>query len=402
MKRAYLFVYVWPEPFSSAAGVRTLQMAQHLAALGVTVTLLSPCKENAASDYWRSLGFSTVCCPSNQRSVLSDLQLPEPHFVIFDRFVMEEQFGWQVRELWPQAIQLVDTQDLHHVRRYREKLAKDGGTISEIRNLANWSATEDFDREMSSLYRADACFVVSSWEKEWLIQRSYPEDRVFCLPFSPQQPPTKIPPFESREAFLFLGNFRHPPNLDAARWLVKAWKHHGEKIQSKLILVGAYPSQEVSQWQQVGKVEIKSSVQELAPLFAKSVALLAPLRFGAGIKGKILEAWSHGVPVVSSSIGLEGMQSEGYFDSEECWLEECLRLKTDSSYWSKRSSESLAHAETFSFERLAPQWKECLRSVEKNFFQWRNHPVTRMLKYHQNNSYKYFSLWIEEKNRERP
>ena len=401
MKRAYLFVYVWPEPFSSAAGVRTLQMAQHLSQLGIAVTLVSPCKENSASQFWRDLGFSTLCCPSNDRQCLSNLALQAPHLVIFDRFVMEEQFGWQIRELWPQAIQIVDTQDLHHVRRFREQLAKEGLPISSIQSMQGWVPNEDFDRELSSLYRADCCLVVSSWEKNWLIQHQFPKDRVFCIPFSPQQEAPASVSFEGRDSFLFVGNFRHPPNLDGARWLVSLWKTIYEETKKKLVLAGAYPSQEVSQWNRANFIEVKSSVQTLAPLFQKSIALLAPLRYGAGIKGKILEAWSFGVPVVSTSIGLEGMADSLSFDTEQSWKDECLRLHQDHSYWVQRSNESLSNGTAFSKASLKNLWNDCLVSSETHFQSWRKHPVTRMLKFHQNNSYKYFSLWIEEKNRER-
>jgi glycosyltransferase involved in cell wall biosynthesis len=399
MKSALLFVYVWPEPYSSAAGVRTLQIAQHLQKLNFQVSLVSPCKENEASSYWRGLGFSTLSCPSNERFALANYAHMNPALVIYDRFVMEEQFGWQAREAWPQALHLVDTQDLHHIRRFREQRIKAGATIGEAKGMKNWQPDADFDRELSSLYRADASLVVSSWERDWLLARGYPQERVFSCPFAPQVETAKPKPRMERRDFLFLGNFRHAPNLDAVRWLWTFWPKIHAATGAKLNLIGAYPPQEISQLQKHASVQIKGNEKQIESYLSSALALFAPLRFGAGIKGKVLEAWSYGTPVVGTSIAFEGMASSPGKDSEEEWISEATKLFREPEYWQSASQQSWQSAQLFSFANNHCTWENIIELGERQKDQWRLHPVTRMLLFHQNQSYKYFSLWIEEKNK---
>ncbi len=399
MKRAALFVYVWPEPYSSAAGVRTLQIAKHLQSFDYEVVLFSPCKENEASTYWREMGFSTISCPSNQRSTLNEHRQLRLDVILYDRFVMEEQFGWQAREIWPQALHLVDTQDLHHVRRFREQLIKNGASIAEVKALSNWRPNNDFDRELSSLYRADVSLVVSSWEREWLLDRGYPAERVFTCPFSPQNETASPLPFGERKDFLFLGNFRHAPNLDAVRWLISFWPKIHTATGATLNLIGAYPSQEISQLQKVPGVRIRGNETNIEAFLRTAVALFAPLRFGAGIKGKILEAWSYGTPVLGTSIAFEGMSFSPGLDSEDFWISEAVKIYKQENQWNSASEQARQDARKFSFPKHRQVWQEILAQGQQHKEDWRNHPVTRMLLFHQNQSYKYFSLWIEEKNK---
>ncbi len=399
MKRAVLFVYVWPEPYSSAAGVRTLQIAKHLGSLEYEVTLISPCKENDASAHWRKMGYATLSCPSNQRSALAAYAQLNPAVVLYDRFVMEEQFGWQARESWPQALHLIDTQDLHHVRRYREQLNAKGSSIAAVKALRDWQPDLDFDRELSSLYRADACLVVSSWEREWLLARGFPAERVFTCPFSPQNETSQRLPFGERKDFLFLGNFRHPPNLDAVRWLVSFWPKLHSATGATLNLIGAYPPQEISQLQKSPSIRVRGNESNIEPYLKSAIALCAPLRFGAGIKGKILEAWSYGTPVLGTSIAFEGMCSLPGLDNEESWISEAINLSHHEGVWHAASDQASVNAKAFAFAKHHQIWQEILTQGQKHRENWRNHPVTRMLLFHQNQSYKYFSLWIEEKNK---
>jgi hypothetical protein len=399
MKRVAIFVYVWPEPYSSAAGVRTEQLTRQLEELGYTVVFFSPCKNNESSEFWKAKGIETIFCPANHRSALSQHQSLEPELVIYDRFVMEEQFGWQVNEIWPNALQFIDTQDLHHIRRIREKMAKDGAEISEIKKLEAWQPDADFDRELSSLFRADACFVVSSWEKEWLIERGYPKERVFHYAFSSTKKISSKIPWKDRSNFLFLGNFRHAPNLDAVKWLAIFWPKIHEQTQAKLVLVGAYPPQWISELAKNRSIQLVANSKEIDSFLANSRLLLAPLRFGAGIKGKVIEAWNQNTPVVGTSIAFEGMGKVASHDTKSDFLEAAVKLYLDETEWKKESEMAPNHLHNFDPLVLKNTLKKAIEIGNQKKLNWRNSIITRMLKLHSQNSYKYFSLWIEEKNR---
>ncbi len=395
---AVLFAYVWPEPFSSAAGVRTLELCKNLRALGFEPLVLSPCKENTASAYLNQEGIRTLPTPANDSSVVEQLKKITPNLVLYDRFVMEEQFGWRARELWPEALHLVDTQDLHSVRRARERLLAAGASAEEISSLTKADFGLDLDRELSSLYRADGCLVVSTWERDWLLQQNYPAERVFYLPFGAAKE-NSSPSFADRKDYAFLGNFRHPPNLDAVDWLAKdLWpKIHNN---NNLYLYGAYPPATVSKLHGKDGIIVAGSVQNHRAALQKHRVLLAPLRFGAGIKGKVLEAWATGTPVVGTPIAMEGFDHAS-FQGEE-FIQTAKALYESESQWQSAQQQGYKALETFAPERLK---QELAKILEIGFSQkqnWRQHWISRVLKHQTNNSTKYFSLWIEAKNQKAP
>jgi glycosyltransferase involved in cell wall biosynthesis len=396
--KALLFVYVWPEPLSSAAGVRTVELCRHLQKLGYEVTLLSPCRENAASAALNQAGLRTLPCPANDSSVEAGLSGLPAALVLYDRFVMEEQFGWRARMLWPQALHLVDTQDLHTVRRARERLVAEGKNLRQVQELEGAPTGPDLERELASLYRADACLVVSSWEKEWLERQGYPEDRVFCLPFG-AEPEKNTPSFAERDGFAFLGNFRHPPNLDGLFWLVeKLWPALRQRIPTaELHLYGAYPPASVSALHGKNGIFAHGPVERHRAFLQKHRVLLAPLRYGAGIKGKVLEAWAAGLAVAGTPVALEGLGLPGTEDL----VEAAVRLHENETDWEEARRRGRAALETFAPERLRDELGKILSLGSERREAWRQDPVGRMLRHHQQNASKYFSLWIEAKNKSR-
>jgi len=114
----------------------------------------------------------------------------------------------------------------------------------------------------------------------------------------------------SRVGVLFVGNFHHDPNRDAAIWLAREimpilWKAN---VNVKLTIVGAGPGPDILSLA-TDKVHVAANVsdEQLSEYYKTSRVVAVPLRYGAGVKNKVMEALSHGVPVVSTSIGVEGM-----------------------------------------------------------------------------------------------
>ncbi|MDO5416883.1 MAG: glycosyltransferase [Lachnospiraceae bacterium] len=138
-----------------------------------------------------------------------------------------------------------------------------------------------------------------------------------------------------REGILFVGGFNHPPNRDGAEWFVhQIYPEIYEKTKIPFYIVGSNPPQEIRSLHQKG-VEIKGfiSEEELQRLYDKCRLVVVPLRYGAGVKGKVIEALYHGVPVVTTSVGAEGIARSreimDIVDGKEEFKEHVLSLYED-------------------------------------------------------------------------
>lgn len=385
--KALFFTYVWPEPSSSAAGVRTLELMVALQRHGWQVEALSPCRDNSFRAALEARGIRCHEQGPNDSAADALLRSINPDLAVFDRFVMEEQFGWRVRENCPGAAQVVDTQDLHFVRRTRERALKSGASLEAIEKFTGLEGGEDMVRELSSLYRADMALVVSTWEQELLKQHGVEAQ---WMPLFASEDGISA---GARDGFCFLGNFRHPPNLDGILWLARElW----DKSLGSLHLYGAYPPAEISALDGKENVRVHGPVADHRAALRKHKALLAPLRYGAGIKGKVLEAWMTSTPVIGTPIAFEGMGGGGWlqFRDKKEFREALARLPEED--W---GSVGLNHAKAF-FHGHDSRWAQSMEGLLKNLPALRKRNlVGRLLTHAQANSTKYFSRWIEEKEK---
>jgi glycosyltransferase involved in cell wall biosynthesis len=388
MKQAVFFLTVWPEPRSSAAGVRTRELMAILQSEGFEVHAVSPSGLGPYRDELENCGVRTHSCDPNASSLTDSALAPlTPSLVIFDRFLMEEQFGWRTRHLWPNARALVDTIDLHALRRARER---SGSVIPSDEEFG-----DDLLRELASLHRAGGALVVSPIELELLVKRfSFPPERVACVPFSAVIEPS-LPGFHERANFCFLGNFRHAPNLDSVLWLlVEHWpKIRARLPHAELHLYGAYPPAQISAHKGKNGVFSHGYVQDHRSALRSHRCLLGPLRFGAGIKGKVMEAWACGTPVAGTALTFEGMGNAGL--RSDTLAEETCDLYESQSAWEAESARGIAEVESL----FSPS---NVRAAFLGFLA--ESPATagltgRMLRHQSNNATKYFSRWIEAKNR---
>lgn len=393
---AVFFVYVWPEPQSSAAGVRTRELIDVLLESGWRVAAVSPSGESPHAAALRARGVAIHTCDPNH-SPASDpaLQSLAPALVVYDRFVMEEQFGWRARALWPEAFHVVDTQDLHALRRARERLVQANASPERVLNPTPEDMGEDLLRELASLYRADAALVVSSFELALL--RGWGYGAATHLPFSAaaDAPPA---PFAARAGFAFLGNFRHPPNLDSVRFTLREiWPRTRAALpHAELHLYGAYPPAEISAHKGKHGVHAHGPVTDHRAALRSHRALLAPLRFGAGIKGKVLEAWGTGTPVVGTALTFEGM---GHGKGKDP-VEDLVRLEEQAARENAQAA-GLSHvAREYSREKIAGDFLQFIEAGRTGLMPARaQNLVGQMLRHHSVNSTKYFSRWIEGKRK---
>jgi glycosyltransferase involved in cell wall biosynthesis len=420
---ALLFSTVWPEPESSAAGVRQLQWVRFFQQAGFSVVLSSPSKlkvgKNSTSDSAANLAnlkdVKLLSLPMNQSSIVDELKLLAPTIVMFDRFILEEQFGHFVYGACPEALVVLETEDLHFVRRARESVREN---FLQMESLPpDFYKTETALRETASIERVDYAYLVSSFEESLLWEEfgiSLAKVQWVPFTFNPIIEPAFEKFFSERADFSWVGNFRHAPNMDGLRWFLKEiWPRlRTELPQAKLNLYGAYPTAEVMGWEDASKgIVSHGPAKTLSEVFENARVNLAPLRFGAGVKGKILEGFRHGLPCVTTKVGVEGLlpaNSIGDFEfpgieanDPDTFVKACLELYQNEALWNQKRLDALklldgVYAEDQIFPNVLEQMNHLLlRKQQGELPSWNS----KILRHELMNSHKYFSKWIEEKER---
>lgn len=409
MTRTVLLLgYVWPESNASAAGVRDWALVRAFQHSQWKVIYASPSKTNSFSEKLNAEGIETKTVAANDSSFDSWIGGLRPDYVVYDRFVMEEQFGWRVRAHSPQTVQILDTQDLHFLRRAREKALQNGATLQRIFDAEIDLHTEDAFREIASIYRSDLTLVLSDFEFELLVKRFALEPSLLSwLPFS-YPPPPEPRDFNEREHFSVIGNFRHPPNADGVRWLhEKIWPLIRRQLpHAEAHIYGAYPSREMMDLTdpKSGFI-VKGPAQDQYETLSRYRVNLAPLRFGAGIKGKIADGWWCGTPAVTTPIGAEGMHGGlpfgGLVSSDaESFAEQAVRLHQDATLWREKQRDGLELIrQRFDEPKTAARLIDALELTRRELpgLRRRNF-IGAMLSHHFHRSTVYFSKWIEAKN----
>lgn len=319
-KRLLVIGYVWPEPNSSAAGARMLQLIQSFQDQGYSITYSSPAApSDHAIDYTKH-HIQAVSIDLNDSSFDQFIVDLQPDAVLFDRFMMEEQFGWRVEKYCPNALRLLDTEDLHCLRYARQTLAK--GNTNVIKDVPDEALYSDqAKREIASIYRCDLTFMISQYEMELLQSRfSIPKSILIYLPFLIEPANLPLRTFEEREHFISIGNFRHEPNWDAVLQLKQhIWPLIRKQLpKAELHVYGAYPPKKATQLHNEKQgFLVKGWCEDAYQVLQQSRVLLAPLRFGAGLKGKLIDAAQCHLPSVTTSIGAEGLNQD---DKKETFL----------------------------------------------------------------------------------
>jgi glycosyltransferase involved in cell wall biosynthesis len=307
-KKVLIIGLIWPEPAATAAGTRMMQLIHFFLNHEYELSFASVSSKTELSFDLESLGINCFSIELNHSSFDVKLKELTPGIVLFDRFLSEEQFGWRVQESCPDALRILDTEDLHFLRKSRELALKD--------NNADWQKYIQNDitkREVASIFRCDISLIISQFEVSLLEDYFKISPSLLCyLPIFDQSyldnSIRNQHTYEERKHFMTIGNFKHKPNLDAVRFLRESiWPLiKGQLPTCEMHVYGAYPSEAVKQLE--SKKEgffIKGWIAEKSQAFTNYRVCLAPLRFGAGQKGKLLDAMHFGTPSVTTSIGAE-------------------------------------------------------------------------------------------------
>jgi glycosyltransferase involved in cell wall biosynthesis len=401
--------YVWPEAESSAAGLRTWNWIRCFRQANWEIVFASASQENEFTEKLKQFGVITHPIQANQPAFDSWIRHLRPDFVLFDRFVTEEQFGWRVQENAPQAVRVLDTQDLHFLRRARESALKNGTSLDDLAACRFPLVTEDTLRELGAIYRSDWSLMISDFETQLLQQKFLiPKALLSTFRFQyPEQTPIS-PSYSDRENFVMIGNFRHPPNRDGILWFRKEiWPLIRKKIsKAQVHIYGAYPPREMMQLSDPEhRFFVKGPCANQFETLMKYKVNLAPLRFGAGIKGKISDGWWAGTPVVATEIGSEGMAEDlpwgGAISNRpdefadlavELYQNECLwNVAQKNGYQILQRHYSTQKNSDIFLSRLIMLQSDLESRRQANL-------IGAILSHHTCRSTKYFSKWIEAKN----
>jgi glycosyltransferase involved in cell wall biosynthesis len=410
MKKLLVIGFVWPEPNSSAAGSRMMQLIGLFQKQGYEVTFASAAQDSDFMVNLSEFGIEKVAIALNHSSFDEFVKTLQPNVVLFDRFMIEEQFGWRVVENCPNAIRILDTEDLHCLRIARQKALKQNRLFS-INDLL---VEEVAKREIASILRCDLTLMVSEFEMD-VLQNVFRIDAslLFYLPILFDVFETsfvdEFPSFEERDGFVFIGNFLHEPNWDAVLFLKESiWPKISQKIpKATLKIYGAYPSQKVLQLHHPkSNFFIMGRAENAQEVVRKSKVVLAPLRFGAGIKGKLLEAMQTGTPSVTTNIGAEAMLGNlpwnGFVsDTVEDFVDAAVQLYTDRAIWlaSQHNGFSILN-KRYQKDLFEGVFVERLQHLLSNIEEHRrNNFYGALLQHHTLSSTKYMSKWIEAKNK---
>jgi len=402
--------FVFPEPNSSAAGGRMVQLISIFKKLGFEVTFASPAMDSEYMIDLDSLGVTKKFIALNCSSFDVFVKELNPSIVLFDRFMIEEQFGWRVAENCPDALRLLDTEDLHCLRSARQKAFKEKRTFSTDDLLVEDVAK----REISSILRCDVSLMISEYEIE-ILHAVFKIDStlLYYLPLLLESIEDStiqnLPSFEYRKNFVFIGNFLHEPNWNAVQYLKETiWPLIRKQMpEAVLQIYGAYPSQKVLQLHQTKEgFHIMGRANDAQEVVRNSRIVLAPLRFGAGIKGKLLEAMQCGTPSVTTTIGAESMCGDlpwnGFIaDDAQVFADKAVELYQEKTLWLKAQENGFEIVEKRYLKSLfADDFMQYVLEIQTHLKQHRlQNFMGTMLQHHTLTSTKYMSRWIEEKNR---
>jgi len=409
MKNLLIIGFTWPEPNSTAAGSRMLQLIELFKKENYNITFASTASKNINSFNFSSLNIKTIDIELNNSSFDVILKEINPVVVLFDRYLTEEQFGWRIEENCPKALRILDTEDLHFLR-YARHTAYRKNTEVSLKLLTNDIAK----REIASIYRCDLTLIISKFEME-LLTKTFKINKslLIYVPFLLNSVNTKLfnsyPSFDQRKNFISIGNFKHEPNWNAVLYLKQIiWPLiHKELPNVEMHIYGAYTSEKVKQLH--NKQEgffIKGWAKDTETVFKNSRVCLAPLQFGAGLKGKLIDSMLYGTPNVTSQIGAEGMQDKlpwnGFIeDDPTLFAKKAIKLYLDENIWEVVQQNGVNIIDTcFSKEIFTKKLMKRIQKIaEKLIVHRENNFVGSMLLHHKLKSTKYLSKWIEEKNK---
>jgi GT2 family glycosyltransferase len=337
-KRALVIDVGTPTPDQDAGSVVTMATIKIYQDLGYKVTFLP--RDNFLFDpvytaALQRLGVECIYAPYDvDFAVFMARQGAQFDVIQVFRIDVAEKCLPDLRRHAPSAPVIFHNVDLHYLRMSRQaELGKD----PELRLAAEQMKV----RELDLLKRVD-CTIVTSPVEEEILRRENPDANILVFPYMIDVVGTSVG-FTPRRDLMFLGGYRHTPNVDAAEWFVdEIWPKLANRLpEANLLIAGASPTESIKALAS-DRIDVTGMIPDLGPIFDQTRVFVAPIRYGAGIKGKVATAMAHGVPVVATSCAAEGMFLENerdllIVDDPDTFAEHVFTLYTDPEAWAKFS-----------------------------------------------------------------
>lgn len=300
-----------PEPDKDAGSVNSVYAMRILIELGYRVHFVPG--SNFA--YWgkatqelQSLGIECVYHPfySNLDMFIDD-RGDMFDYAIISRAESADLFLDKIKERLPSAKTIYNTVDMHFLRMQRRAATTGDAEVAAAAEVMR-------ERELSYIEKADATIILSSVEETVLKDLGVPDEKLWLIPLI-RPHSERLVEYDTTEDMLFIGGYKHPPNVDAVDWMVEhIWPRIEKELPGVNLRICGSSMPERFQSYASDSIIIQGFVPDLDALLSKTRLTLAPLRFGAGLKGKVASSIGVGVPVVGTSIAFEGMAEEGLSD----------------------------------------------------------------------------------------
>jgi GT2 family glycosyltransferase/glycosyltransferase involved in cell wall biosynthesis len=340
-----------PEPDRDSGSLRLWNVLRLLREMGNKVTLIPDnlAASNPHAARLQSQGVEILFAPYIT-DIGSFLRAEASRYdvILLSRVDVAHKHIETVKRSAPNSFIIFDTVDLHFVRLQRQgTLFGDGEMLKRAEHVRRL--------ECGVARLADLTLVVSAVERETLL-RQLPQARIDVLSNIHEVHGSALP-FTARRDIMFIGGSGHPPNADAVSYFLDAiWPAVRTEVpEARFFIVGNDPPDD-AHWSREANVVVTGRVPEAAEYFDRCRISVAPLRYGAGVKGKITQSMSYGVPVVATPVAAEGMHSvDGenvlVASTAEDFARAVVRLYTDESLWTTLSRNGLANVrQHFSLE----------------------------------------------------
>jgi len=357
---------VYPTPDKDSGSRRLFELIKILLSIDLNVYFIA--HEAITSDkYYNALvnlGVRVFKGSYHKEKQFSQIQkyLSEISYVWISRPDMNQIYGPRIKQLNNNIKWIYDTVDLHFIREERAKKIESTASLvidSDIEKLK--------EKELGIASLADYTITVTDVEK--VILENLGISKVYTVPnVHPQNLAQNGLPFRNRHGIVFIGSYLHQPNIDAVVWLINeimpiVWHTHPNL---HVALLGSNPTQDVIDLAS-NRVSIPGFIEDVSPYFLNSRIFVAPLRFGAGMKGKIGQSLEFGLPVVSTDIGVEGMY---LVDEQHClvandaqaFADKIIRVYDNEILWSTLHENSLKAIAKYSPAAVTAQLKDILFS----------------------------------------
>ena len=346
-----------PKVENNSGEIRFTEIMKHFCKIGFNVTLLTTQTkiDNVANEFYQKMGICVVYEHHIKNDIIQFLKRStfKNPIVWFHTAISFKKYYKVAKKYISGAKVVFDMVDIHHLR-FKRALAYEENN-KELKKL--YAKFYKYEKDAARL--ADIVIPISEQEKEYMTQFCDQEKLLVISNIHyPRIRLEEIPKFHEREGILFVGS-KHQPNIDAVNHLIEeimpiVWETNPDLT---LNIVGDLSEFISEEKKNIKNVVFHGFVEDIEPFFLKSKFMIAPLRYGAGVKGKIGQAFEYFLPVITNKIGAEGMDLQHEVNildanTPEDFAEKIILLYQDEKLWKKIQGNSEKSLEPFSLVKL--------------------------------------------------